>query len=130
MSMISFLGSADSLRSDVLSYLLVVSFLFWRCLLRIVLKRLSSVVLVCLRFPMCSFSELLLRHLLHHCFHVPVRCPLLLVVLILTTATATRMVTLCLIASRRKHNMNNRDHTCSPGTHVSPPTPSSVSLND
>ena len=101
-------GSVRSLSLAVLSCLLVAVFLFRPFFLRFVLRRLASVVLVCLRFPPSLLLELLLRHRLHHCFLVPLLrrfYPRLLVemvvlVFFLTAVIATGMVTLSLVAGR------------------------------
>jgi len=102
--MSSYLGSARSLSPVVLSCLLVAVFLFRLFCLSFVLRRLASVVLVCLRFPQSLLLDLLLRQ----CFLVPVLrrfYPLLLVAMVvlvffLIAAIVTRMVMLSLIAGR------------------------------
>ena len=105
-----------SLSLDVLSCLLVAVFLFPRCFLNFMLRRLASVVLVSFIFPLCSLLELLLQQ----CLLAPVLrryCPLLRVVrptlvkaalvLVLIVTTATGMVTPSLTASRRSMHYGN-----------------------
>jgi hypothetical protein len=60
-SMSSYLAFVQSLSLGVLTCLLVVVFLFQRCLQSFVLRRHASVLLVCLWFPLFLLPELLCR---------------------------------------------------------------------
>ncbi|XP_037477172.1 uncharacterized protein LOC119354555 [Triticum dicoccoides] len=112
----SYLGSVRSLSPGVLSCLLVVVSPSWKRFLRFVPRRLAYVVLVYLRFPLCSLLEFLLCRLLHRPHPAPVllRSYLLLraarVGLVLTAATAIWMVMLSISASRRRNTCVRRDH--------------------
>ena len=59
--MSSYLALVQSLSLGMLTYLLVVVYLFRRCLQSFVLRRHDFVLLVCLRFPLFLLHELLCR---------------------------------------------------------------------